>query len=68
MLQYLHVYYMCALLKGLHPRIVTEGFELAKDKALEVRFFFSEILHKLQNGLLCNNVPCNKLFTCSPSK
>ena len=45
------VYCMCTSLKGLHPRLVTEGFELAKDKALEVRFS--------SFGLFCTNVLCN---------
>ena len=26
----------CYLWQGLHPRLITEGFELARDKALEV--------------------------------
>jgi len=64
MLQYLHVYYMCALLKGLHPRIVTEGFELAKDKALEVRFFFLKFY--INCRMVCCVIMCHvtvHLFT-----
>ena len=30
-----NLYCNSVLLQGLHPRILTEGFELAKDKALE---------------------------------
>lgn len=29
------------LLQGLHPRLITEGFELARNKSLEVRYDYS---------------------------
>lgn len=31
-----HLNRSCTCLKGLHPRVIAEGFEAAKDKALEV--------------------------------
>ena len=49
------------LFQGLHPRLITEGFELARNKALEVRGFISALF----NRFLCMMLGLRVKWQCA---
>ena len=63
-MQHVHIY-TPLLFQGLHPRIVTEGFELAKEKALKVILVvnFKACLWMVVSVLLCHRKTLYLSFT-----